>query len=138
MEKENARKQTLVQLHERRKQVIRLHLKGIKVMQIVQMTGLSYPPVRWCIDQYEAGGWAAIRPSARGRSRGTGRALTPVQETTIQRMIIDHRPEQLKLDFFLWSRTAVGQLIEREFGIALHVRSIGKYLARWGFTPLSG
>lgn len=45
MEKENARKQTLEQLHERRKQVVRLHKKGIKIMQIVEMTGLSYPPV---------------------------------------------------------------------------------------------
>jgi transposase len=39
------------------------------------------------------------------------------------------------MDFFLWSRAAVGQLIEQEYGIKLHVRSIGKYLARWGFTP---
>ena len=50
MEKENARKQTLEQLHERRKQVVRLHKKGIKIMQIVAMTGLSYPPVRAAID----------------------------------------------------------------------------------------
>ena len=27
------------------------------------------------------------------------------------------------------------QLIEREYGVVLHVRSVGKYLARWGFTP---
>jgi transposase len=27
------------------------------------------------------------------------------------------------------------QLIEQEFGIKLQVRSIDKYLARWGFTP---
>ena len=46
MEKQNARKQTLDQLHERRKQVVRLHKKGMKVMQIVAMTGLSYPAVR--------------------------------------------------------------------------------------------
>ena len=39
------------------------------------------------------------------------------------------------MDFSLWSRAAVGQLIEQEFGIKLQVRSIGKYLARWGFTP---
>jgi superfamily II RNA helicase len=42
MEKENAKKQTLEQLHERRKQVVRLHKKAIKIMQIVAMTGLSY------------------------------------------------------------------------------------------------
>ncbi len=29
----------------------------------------------------------------------------------------------------------MGQLIEQEFGIRLQVRTIGKYLARWGFTP---
>ncbi len=29
----------------------------------------------------------------------------------------------------------MGQLIEQAFGIQLQVRSIGKYLTRWGFTP---
>jgi transposase len=135
MEKEDARNQTLEQLHERRKQVVRLHKKGIKVMQIVAMTGLSYPTVRSAIDLFEAAGWNAIRPSLRGRARGDGRVLSQAQEDTIQRMIIDKRPEQLKMDFSLWSRAAVGQLIEQEFGIRLQVRSIGKYLARWGFTP---
>lgn len=56
-------------------------------------------------------------------------------EEVIRRTVIDKRPEQLKMDFFLWSRAAVGQLIEQEYGIKLHVRSVGKYLARWGFTP---
>jgi len=30
-------------------------------------------------------------------------------------------PEQPKMDFHLWSRAAVGQLIEQEFGIQLQV-----------------
>lgn len=135
MYKEDARYQTLEQLHERRKQVVRLHKKAIKVMQIVAMTGLSYPTVRAAIDQFESGGWAGIRPSIRGRNKGDGRVLSQAQEDAIQRMIIDNRPEQLKMDFSLWSRAAVGQLIEQEFGIKLQVRSIGKYLLRWGFTP---
>lgn len=123
------------QLHERRKQVVRLHKKAMGIMQIVDMTGLSYPAVRTCIDLFEAGGWQAIRPALRGRSAGTGRSLTQAQEGSIQRTIIDNRPEQLKMVFFLWSRAAVGQLIEQEYGIKLHVRSVGKYLKRWGFTP---
>lgn len=49
--------------------------------------------------------------------------------------LCEKRPEQLKMEFALWSRIAVGQLIEREYGIRLHVRSVGKYLKRWGFTP---
>jgi transposase len=135
MEKENARKRTLEQLHERRKQVVRLHKKAIKTMQIVSMTGLSYLAVRATIELFEAGVWSAIRLTSRGRARGDGRCRSKIEEDTIRRIIIDKRPEQLKMDFFLWSRAAVGQLIEQEYGIKLHIRSVGKYLARWGFTP---
>lgn len=71
----------------------------------------------------------------RGRARGDGRVLSQAQEETIQRMIIDNRPGQLKMGFHLWSRAAVMQLIEQEFDINLQVRSVGKYLTRWGFTP---
>jgi len=50
MDKEDARKQSLGELHGRRKQVIRLNKKGCKVMQIVELTGLSWPTVRTAID----------------------------------------------------------------------------------------
>jgi len=89
MEKESARNQTLEQLHERRKQVVRLYRQGTKIMQIVTMTGLSYPTVRTAIDLFDAGGWGAIRPAVRGRARGDGRVLSQAQEDTIQRLIID-------------------------------------------------
>lgn len=135
MDKEDARYQTLRELHERRKQVIRLHKRGIKIMELVQMTGLSYPTVRKTVDFYEQGGWAAIKPSSRGRRKGDARLLTPEQEAHIQKTICDKRPEQLKMDFFLWSRAAVMQLIDQECGLKLGVRTVGKYLARWGFTP---
>ncbi len=38
------------------------------------------------------------------------------------------------LPFALWSRAAVGMLIARRCGVELAVRTVGKYLARWGFT----
>lgn len=56
MEKEDARNQTLEQLREGRKQVVRLHKKRVKIMQIVAMTGLSHPTVRVVVDLYETGG----------------------------------------------------------------------------------
>jgi transposase len=135
MEKEDARYQTLAQLHERRKQVVRLHKKGIKVMQIVAMTGLSYPTVKQTLTLYRQGGWSAIRPAPRGRLGGDHRLLTPEQEQKICRLIIDKRPEQLKMDFYLWTRAAVMLLIQQELGLQLQVRTVGKYLKRWGFTP---
>lgn len=135
MEKEDARYQKLEQLHERRKQVVRLHLAGTAVMQVVALTGLSYPTVRKTIDLFSEGGWPAIKPANRGRNVGDGRRLNAEQEGTVRRTICDKRPEQLKMEFALWSRAAVKQLIEREFEIQLSVRTTGQYLRRWGFTP---
>lgn len=39
------------------------------------------------------------------------------------------------MEFALWSGVAVSELIERQFKVSLHLRSVGKYLNRWGFTP---
>ena len=135
MDKEDARYQTMEQLHERRKQVVRLHRKGYGVMRIVELSGLSYPTVRGVINRYEQGGVSTIRPVLRGKRAGAGRSLTDAQERLLQQIICDQRPEQLKMDFALWNRAAVMQLIERECGIQLSVRGVGNYLKRWGFTP---
>ncbi len=128
MKKDDARYSTLEQLHERRKQVVRLHRKGYKVMQIVDLCGLSYPSVRAAIDRYKVGGLAAIKPAVRGKRAGQGRALNAEQEHALRKLICDKRPEQLKMEFALWSRAAVMQLIEQEYGIKLTVRGVGKYL----------
>jgi transposase len=135
MDKEDARYQKLEQLHERRKQVVRLHRKGHGVMAIVELTGLSYPAVRRAIELFEAGGAAALKPAARGRAPGQGRSLSAKQEDLVRRTICDKRPEQLKMDFALWTRAAVMQLIEQQCGLKLSVRAVGNYLKRWGFTP---
>jgi len=119
MDKEDARFQTLEQLHERRKQVVRLHRKGIGVMQIVELSGLSYPTVRGVIDRYGQDGAETIKPTPRGRQDGDGRSLTVEQEFRVRQIICDKRPEQLKMEFALWNRAAVMQLIERECGIKL-------------------
>ena len=89
-------------------------------MQVVAMTGLSYPTVHAVIDWFDTGSWSAIHPAIRaamrGRARDDDRKLSQVQEDTLQRMIIGKRPEQLNIDFPLWSRAAVGQPIEPALG----------------------
>lgn len=121
----NARNQTLEQLHERRERVVRMHRKGMGVMRIVELSGLSYSTVRGVIDRYEKDGAASIKPTARGRNSGDGRTLTDEQERSVQRIICDKRPEHLKMEFALWNRVAVMQLIERECGIKLSIRGVG-------------
>jgi hypothetical protein len=120
MEKESARSQTLEQLHERRKQVVRLYKTRHQDHANRHDDGAELPDSAKCtIDLFEAGGWGAIRPACSWASPGRWPCAHSAQEETIQRMIIDKRPEQLKMDFSLWSRAAVGQLIEQEFGIKL-------------------
>ena len=135
MEKEDARKQTREALHERRKQVIRMHRKGMPVMQIVEHSGLSWYAVNAAIKRYSEAGASALKPEARGKKQGSGRVLSEAQEAMVRQIICDKRPEQLKMEFALWNRAAVAQLIERECGISLSVRGVGNYLKRWGFTP---
>lgn len=135
MSRQDARHQSLRELHERRREVIRLHLEGHRVMQIVVLTGLSWPSVRRAIDQYLAGGESAIEPAARGKQSGDGRHLGPSQEASICAAICAQRPEQLGFDTALWDRAAVGRLIERELGLVLSVRALGNYILRWGFSP---
>jgi transposase len=50
-------------------------------------------------------------------------------------MIVDKMPEQMKLPFALWTRKAVKELVEREFGVVLAINTMGDYLRRWGFSP---
>ena len=131
----DARKLSDSALHELHRQVIRLHKAGHKVMQVVALMGLAWPTVRKVIDRYEAEGAASLKPKTRGRSPGDGRSLTAEQEAQIRRLICEKRPAQLKMDFALWTRGAVMELIARECGISLKIRAVGNYLKRWGFTP---
>jgi transposase len=72
---------------------------------------------------------------ARGKKYGERRTLSLEQEKQIQKKMVDKCPGQLKLDFALWTREAVRQLIKQEYGIEMPIRTAGEYLKRWGFTP---
>jgi transposase len=134
MDKADARLQKLEQLHERPKQVVRLHLRGTAVMEIAALAGLSHPTVRNANDLFVAGGWSAIKPAAPGRSAGDGRLLRAAREASVRRTICDKRPEQLTMEFALWTRGAVMPFVERAFGVRLSSRATSEYLRRWGFT----
>jgi transposase len=81
----------------------------------------------------ERDGQAALKSRKRGPKPHC--ALAGHQAATIVRMIEDRCPEQLHLPFALWTREAVQQLIAERYGIGLSVWTVGRYLAKWGFTP---
>jgi transposase len=50
-------------------------------------------------------------------------------------MMLEHFPDELGIDSALWTRRAVGALIEQEYGVKMPIRTVGEYLKRWGYTP---
>lgn len=120
---------------ELRRRAVALRKRGHKHAEIAEMLAVSESGVRKWWALYRRGGMRALQLGQRGRRTGVCRRLTPEQERVIRRMITDKTPEQLKMPFALWTRQAVQELIERTFDIILPVRSVGRYLSRWGFTP---
>ena len=86
---------------------------------------------RW-LKSYAEKGAAFYKPRPRGRHLGECRRLSVEPEVLIRRLLIDKVPEQLKLDFALWTRQAVRELVERRCGLRMPIRSVGEYLERWG------
>lgn len=70
-------------------------------------------------------------------TRGTGRPrrLTPAQEKQVFYWVNGRDPRQYGLDFGLWTRSIVAELIEQKFQVKLGLTAIGELLAKLGLTP---
>jgi transposase len=66
---------------------------------------------------------------------GRPRSLTPRQEQQVFRWVNGKDPRQYGLDFGLWTRSVVADLIERKFDVRLGLSAVGELLAKQGLTP---
>ena len=119
---------------ERRRQVIGLRQAGQAYDAIAAQVGLSPTGVFDICKRFAERGPAGLKTGPRGPEPGHGRFLDAEQEAEARDLIRRHTPDELDLPFALWSRAAVRELIWRRFGVRLAVRTMGTYLARWGFT----
>jgi transposase len=119
---------------ERRRQVIGLRQAGMTYDAIAAQVGLTPTGVFDICRRFAERGAAGLKTGRRGPEPGRGRFLDAGQEAEVRGLIRRHTPDQLDLPFALWSRTAVRELIWCRFGVRLAVRTMGTYLARWGFT----
>jgi transposase len=119
---------------ERRRQVIGLRQNGAGYAVIAAQVGLSQTGVFDICQRFAIKGEKGLVSGKHGRKPGEQCLLDATQETEIKRLICRHMPDDLGLDFALWSRAAVQTVIRRQYGVRLAVRTTGTYLARWGFT----
>lgn len=108
-------------------------INGKKQIEVAEIFGVSREAVCKWTNSYLRKGRKSLKAGKRGRPKG-GKLLS-WQAAQIARTVIDKTPEQLKFPFYLWTREAVGALIEKRFGIILSVWTLGRYLRKWGFTP---
>lgn len=117
-----------------KKQVINLLKKKIRHQEIADTLGISLQAVRRISSAYKKEGTDCLKEKRRGRKFGEKRQLNPIQEKEIQRILIDQYPNQLKMNFMLWTRAAVCQLVKEKYGIDITQRNMSEYLKRWGMT----
>lgn len=120
---------------EKRRTSIKLWKKSLSTSEIAELLEVSVRSVQLWISAYKSGGMSALKTRRMGSPKGAGKTLAEDQEAYIQRQIQDAYPDQLKLDYALWTRKAVMELIEKEYGISMPIRTVGEYLKRWGMTP---
>lgn len=133
MKTQDARSLPTVAQEDLRRKAVKAVLDGMKQVEVAKLLGITRQAVGKWMKAYREGGAKALKAKQKGRPKG--RSLLPWQAAQIAKALVDRNPDQLKLPFYLWTREAVAQLIERRFGIRLSIWTVGRYLARWGFTP---
>ena len=122
-----------------RKEIRKLAMKqiasGIRKKIVAEMYGVNPNTISSWVKKYALDGTKGLTDNKRGVKSEDKKLLNTKQEQDIQNMITDVMPDQLKLDYALWTRKAVKELVEREFGVVLAINTMGDYLRKWGFTP---
>jgi transposase len=118
-----------------RKRGMSMIKKGRRKGEVAKLLGVNKNTVsNWC-KAYKANGMEGLSDKKRGTKSEDRKLLTDGQEIEIQELITDKYPEQYGLAFALWTRKSVKELIAEKYGVVLAIRTMGKYLRRWGFTP---
>ncbi|MDD4149256.1 MAG: IS630 family transposase [Bacteroidales bacterium] len=118
-----------------RLRAINLIKSGKKQKDIATLFGVRTNTVGDWVKAYKTEGLKGLKDKTRGVKSEDRKLLTVKIEKKIQKMITDTMPDQLKLSYALWTRKAVKELVEREFGIILAISTMGDYLRSWGFSP---
>lgn len=133
MKIKDARSLPAVAQEDLRRKAVKAVLGGMKQVEAAKVLGVTRQAIGKWLKAYRQGGLKTLKTKRQGRPRGG--SLLGWQSAQIAKSVVDRCPDQLKMPFYLWTREAVGQLIERRFGVRLSVWTVGRYLARWGFTP---
>lgn len=132
--KNDARKLSPETQEQIRRQAVAAVENGMTRVAAAALFGVTRHSVDRWVKAFREKGTGALARQKRG-PKSESRRLDAKQSAEVVKLITDREPEQLKLPFALWTREAVRSLIRRKFGVRVSLSTVGRYLARWGFTP---
>ena len=107
---------------------------GYSEIEVAELLGLSRETVSRWWTAYVDHGLEALPGDRTGRPVGSGRTLNDGQAARLRTILNEKSPEEVGIASPLWTRRAVAELIRKEYGIDMPVRTVGEYLERWGYT----
>jgi transposase len=120
-------------LEEIRRMAVERVREGEAASSVVASFGFSRTSIyRWLKAVSDHAGLDGLRSRP---ATGRPRRLSERQEQQVFRWINGKDPRQYGLDFGLWTRALVAELITRKFGVKLGLTAVGELLARVGLTP---
>jgi len=105
---------------------------GEKPSDVIRSLGLCRTSIYPWLRKHKKKGEAALHMR---KASGPKPKLNEKQCQQVSRWIIGKDPRQHGLDFGLWTRQIVAQLVEEKFGISIKLTAVGLLLARMGITP---
>lgn len=118
-----------------RKRAIKMIAKGAQKKKVAEIFGVNPNSITNWVKKHKVLGLKGLVDNKRGVKSEDVKLLTARQEKEVQKMILDTMPDQLKLPYSLWTRKAVKELVEREYGITMAINTMGDYLRSWGYSP---
>jgi transposase len=107
---------------------------GFSQIDVAQLLGVACETISRWWTAYTTGGLESLPHDRTGRPVGSGCTLSNEQATHLQQLIDTKSPADLEIAAPLWNRRAVRDLILKEYGIRMPIRTVGEYLRRWGYT----
>lgn len=135
-EKFNARKLPSETQDDMRQQVMRMHEKlKLSRKEIARVAGVHMSAVIGWYKRYSMEAPTGLKWKTRGRVDLPGRTLKLITERYRRSVIVTENSKQLSLPLTLRNRRALMQQLKVLLEIELPIRTIGKYLLLWGYTP---
>ena len=109
-----------------------VHVQKLKPVVVTRLLKLSDKIIYHWLTLYKKSGLKILK---RRKASGRPSFLTDIQKRKVRHWIIGKSPTQWGLDFGLWTRQIVAELIEREFKISVSLATVSNLLAELDITP---